>query len=138
MTTPEQRAAKRAYYAEHREQLVKAKREWYAANPETAREYSRRYRIRHGLHADRRISWSRWTPERVEQLRQMRAEGVTYVECAKALGCSKNACERACDRYGIPKRTIRINPEPSMPKHSAHRRETDRQSRMWAELLGGR
>jgi hypothetical protein len=136
MTREERNAAKRARYAAHREQECKRKREWYAANAATACEYSRRHRIKYGMQGDRRIAWSRWTPERVAQLRQMRAEGVTYAECGVALGCSGDACEVACDRYGIPKRKIRKHAEPAMPRHVERRRETEAQSRMWAQLLG--
>jgi hypothetical protein len=136
MTPDERRAAKRAIYAAHREQERKRKREWYAANADKARGHSRNWRIRNGLHADRRIAWSRWDAERIAKLRQMRADGITYVECGKALGCTADACERACDRYGIPKRKVNPNSEPVLAKHVAMHRESEAQSRMWAKLLG--
>lgn len=137
MTREERNAANRAAYAAHREAHRRKKREWYAENAEKAREYSRRWRIKNGLHSDRRVPWSRWTEERIAKLRQMRADGITYAECGKELGCTKIACEDACRRYGIPKRVIRKNPEPALPKHSANRRETIAQAVLWEKLLAG-
>jgi DNA invertase Pin-like site-specific DNA recombinase len=136
MTPEERRAAKRARYAAHREQECKKKREWYAANVAKAREQSRRHKIKKGLQSDRRQAWSRWTPERIAQLRQMRADGITYRECAAALNSSRFACENACERYGIPQRKIRQNAEPVLAKHTARRRESDAQAAMWRQLLG--
>jgi hypothetical protein len=121
MTPEERRAAKRARYAAHREQECKKKREWYAANVAKAREQSRRHKIKKGLQSDRRQAWSRWTPERIAQLRQMRADGITYRECAAALNSSRFACENA---------------EPVLAKHTARRRESDAQAAMWRQLLG--
>jgi hypothetical protein len=136
MTREERNARKRARYAAHREQECKKKREWYAANAATAREYARRHRVKCGADLSRRVPWTRWTPERIAQLRQMRADKMTYAECAKVLNSSIGACEHACVRHGIPKRKARKNPEPVLAKHVARHRESDAQARMWAELLG--
>jgi hypothetical protein len=136
MTREERNARKRARYAAHREQECKKKREWYAANAAVAREYSRRHKIKHGLHSDNRKPWSRWTPERIAQLRQMRAEGKMYSECAVVLNSTAEACERAADRHGLPKRRINRNPEPVLAKHVARHRESDAQAALWARLLG--
>jgi hypothetical protein len=135
MTREERNAAKRARYAAHREQECKRKREWYAANAATAREYSRRHKIKHGKQGDRRIAWSRWDEDRVAKLRQLRAHGRTYAECAVILNSTAESCERAAARYGLPKRKIRKNREPVLAKHVARHRESEAQSRMWAELL---
>jgi hypothetical protein len=135
--TREQRNAhKRAKYAANREQECKKKREWYAANRATACEYSRRHRIKHGLHSDRRAAWSRWDDQRVAKLRQLRAHGRTYPECAVILNCTAQSCERAAARYGLPKRRINRNREPVLAKHVARRRESDAQAAMWRQLLG--
>lgn len=136
MTREERNARKRARYAAHREQECKKKREWYAANAATAREYSRRHKIKHGLQTDARKPWSRWDAERVAQLRQLRAEGKMYSECAVVLNSTAEACERAADRHGLPKRRINRNPEPVLAKHVARHRESDRQAEMWRQLLG--
>jgi hypothetical protein len=135
MTREERNARKRAKYAANRERECKRKREWYAANAATAREYSRRHKIKHGLQSDRRIAWSRCDDDRVAKLIQLRAHGRTYAECAVILNSTAEACERAAARYGLPKRKIRKNREPVLAKHVARHRETEAQSRMWAELL---
>jgi hypothetical protein len=127
-------ARKRAKYAANREQEIKRKREWYAANVATAREYSRRHRAKNGAGLPRQ-SWSRWDEDRVAKLTQLRAHGRTYLECAVILNSTAESCERAAARYGLPKRKIRKNREPVLAKHVARHRESEAQSRMWAELL---
>jgi hypothetical protein len=136
MTREERNAAKRARYAAHRELECKRKREWYAANAATAREYSRRHKIKHGKQGDRRIAWSRWDENRVAKLTQLRAHGRTYAECAVILNSTAESCERAAARYGLPKRKIRKNREPVLAKHVARHRETAEQAAMWRQLLG--
>src|SRR5688572_30735472 len=136
MTREERNARKRARYAAHREQECKKKREWYAANADKARDYWRNWCIKKGKRGGERAAWSRWTPERVAQLRQMRAEGKMYSECAVVLNSTAEACERAADRHGLPKRRINRNPEPVLAKHVARHRESDRQAALWKQLLG--
>src|SRR5688572_11026247 len=118
MTREERNAAKRARYAAHREQECKKKREWYAANAAKVRDYWRNWCIKKGKRTGKRTgeraAWSRWTPERVALLRQMRAEGKQYSECAAVLNSTAEACERSADRHGLPKRRINRNPAPVM------------------------
>lgn len=42
-----------------------------------------------------------WTPERLEELRRLAAEGATFTEAAQALGCSRSAIAGAADRAGV-------------------------------------
>lgn len=39
-----------------------------------------------------------WTPERVEELMEMVADGFAFDACAMALGCSEYACEREFEK----------------------------------------
>jgi hypothetical protein len=133
MTREERNAAKRARYAMRREQECKKKREWYAANRATALEYARRHRAKNG--APVRLAWSHWDADRVAKLRQMRADRIPYKECGRALNCTAGSCEKACARYGIPKRKVHQSREPVLAKHVARRRESDAQAAMWRKLL---
>jgi hypothetical protein len=135
MTKEERNARKRARYALHREQECKKKREWYAANAEKVRGYWRDWAIKKGRRGGERQAWSRWTPDRVAKLHQMRAHGRTYAECAVILNSTAEACERAADRHGLPKRRINKNREPLLARHSTIGRETPAQSAMWTKLL---
>jgi hypothetical protein len=139
MTPEDRKAARRAFYAEHREQMVKARREWYAANRETARNYTRKWRMKKGLwkNTGKIVTWSKWDADRIAQLRELRGQGLSHEKCGKLLGCSGKACERACVRYDIHKPDAPPGTDYTLPKHSTQRRETREQSAMWARLLGG-
>lgn len=46
----------------------------------------------------------KWTPETIDALRKLHAEGKTYTEIANALGTSKNSVSGKIDRLKIPAR----------------------------------
>lgn len=61
-----------------------------------------------------------WTPENVERLRQLHADGLTYGRIGTLLGCSRNAVCAKCDRLRLkrPKadKVTRLPSAPSAPK----------------------
>lgn len=45
-----------------------------------------------------------WTDDMTDVLRQLRADGATYAECAKAIGCCEKTVHRHLIRLGLPTR----------------------------------
>ena len=45
---------------------------------------------------------SSWTPERLARLRALRAEGLTYAECARVFGLHRERIRQVCEEQKIP------------------------------------